>query len=246
MPSAEYTTLSDEDLGAMIAYLKTIPAVDRERGPLSPGPVIRALMVAGQVKLAAEVIDHAAHRPASVEKGITVAHGRYLAAGCTGCHGENLSGGKIPGAPPDWPATANLTPHTSSRLPAWSEQQFLATLRTQKRPDGTALHPLMPAAIGQMTDEEIDLPLDGDPDPAPETTPAAAEARAEDAEALPCGFPSGAAVSSFPIRASQPASRRTSSRPARIGPSLVGALPLPRSETIRHGATPVDGRTRSR
>jgi mono/diheme cytochrome c family protein len=155
MPSAEYTTLSDEDLGAIIAYLKTVPAVDRERGPLKPGPVIRALMVAGQVQLSAEEIDHAAHRPASVPPSPTAEYGKYLAAGCTGCHGPNLSGGKIPGAPPDWPSTANLTSHASSRLNAWTEDQFIATLRTLKRPDGSALHPLMPAAIGQMTDEEL-------------------------------------------------------------------------------------------
>ena len=155
MPSLEYTTLSDEDLGAMIAYLKTIPAVDRERGPVQPGPVIRALMLAGQVQLSAEEIDHAAHRPASVAPSPTAEYGRYLAAACTGCHGPNLSGGKIPGAPPDWPATANLTPHASSRLPAWTEQQFITTLRTLQRPDGSKIHPLMPAAIGQMTDEEL-------------------------------------------------------------------------------------------
>ncbi|MGC4070973.1 MAG: cytochrome c [Nibricoccus sp.] len=155
MPSAEYTTFSDEDLGAIIAYLKTLPAVDRERGPLQPGPAIRALMVAGQVQLAAEEIDHNAHRPASVAASPTAEYGKYLAASCTGCHGPNLSGGRIPGAPPDWPSTANLTPHASSRLPGWNEEQFLATLRTHKRPDGSELHPLMPAAIGQMTDTEL-------------------------------------------------------------------------------------------
>ena len=155
MPSLEYSTLSDEDLGAMIAYLKTIPAVDRERGPVQPGPVIRALMVAGQVHLSAEEIDHAAHRPASVTASVSAEYGKYLAAGCVGCHGPNLSGGKIPGTPPDWPATSNLTPHASSRLNGWNEEQFIATLRTLKRPDGSALHPLMPAAIGQMTDDEL-------------------------------------------------------------------------------------------
>ena len=155
MPSLEYTSFSDEDLGAVIAYLKTIPSVDRASGPLSPGPAIRALMAFGQVQLSAEEIDHAAYRPTSVTPSPTAEYGKYLAASCTGCHGPNLSGGKIPGAPPDWPSTSNLTPHASSRLPQWTEAQFAATLRTLKRPDGTALHPLMPAAIGQMTDTEL-------------------------------------------------------------------------------------------
>lgn len=155
MPSVEYTTLSDEDLAAMIAYLKSVPAVDRERGPVSPGPVLRTLLLAGKFRLSAEDIDHAAHRPASVEPTATAEYGRYLAASCIGCHGPNLSGGKIPGAPPDWPATSNLTPHPSSRVTNWTEADFVSTLRTLKRPDGTSLHPLMPAAIGQMTDLEL-------------------------------------------------------------------------------------------
>lgn len=154
MPAAEYTFLSDEDLGALIAYLKTLPAVDRERGPVAPGPIFRTMMAIGQVTLSADVIDHGGMRPAKVVVEPTVAYGKYLSAGCTGCHGDNLSGGKIPGAPPDWPATSNLTPHASGRLASWSERDFFNVLRTRKRPDGTELSPVMPASFGQMTDVE--------------------------------------------------------------------------------------------
>ncbi|HEX2101291.1 MAG TPA: cytochrome c, partial [Candidatus Synoicihabitans sp.] len=80
---------------------------------------------------------------------------RYLAAGCTGCHGSQFAGGRIPGAPPDWPLAANLTPHESARLRTWSEADFFAALRTQRRPDGSQIHPVMPAAFGQLTDNEI-------------------------------------------------------------------------------------------
>jgi mono/diheme cytochrome c family protein len=45
----------------------------------------------------------------AVERGVTVEYGRYLAAGCVGCHGAGYSGGKIPGTPPDFLPTANLT-----------------------------------------------------------------------------------------------------------------------------------------
>jgi len=155
MPSEEYSTMSDEDLGSIIAYLKTLPAVDRDRGPISLGPVLRVLLVAGQVKLAADTIDHSAARPESVPAVVSAAYGRYLASSCTGCHGQNLSGGKIPGAPPDWPSTANLTPDDASRLNGWNEAQFIQTLRTHTRPDGSALHPRMPAAIGLMDDTEL-------------------------------------------------------------------------------------------
>lgn len=155
MPSAEYTNLSDEDLGAVIAYLKSVPPVDRPRGPMSFGPVLRVLFALGKVKLAGEEIDHAAPRLASVIASADAHYGQYLASSCTGCHGPNLSGGKITGAPPDWPSAANLTRHAASRLSSWTEDQFIQTLRTHQRPDGTELHPVMPKAFAQMSDTEL-------------------------------------------------------------------------------------------
>jgi mono/diheme cytochrome c family protein len=154
MPSIEYANLSDEDLGAMIAYLKSLPAVDRERGPVQLGPLSRGLLLAGEIKLAAEHIDHRAVRPVRVEVEVSREYGHYLAASCAGCHGDNLSGGRIPGGPPDWPAAANLTPHPSGRLVQWSEGDFFTALRQARRPDGSSVHPVMPAAFGQLTDEE--------------------------------------------------------------------------------------------
>lgn len=155
MPSLDYESMSDQDLGALIAYLKSVPPVDRERGPVSLGPIGRMLVVKGDIKLAAEHIDHAAARPASVTPEISPAYGKYLAASCIGCHHPNLSGGPIPGGPPDWPPSSNLTPTPGGPISNWSEADFLAALRTQKRPDGTALSPVMPAAFGQMTDLEL-------------------------------------------------------------------------------------------
>lgn len=155
MPSAEYTTLSDEDLGALIAYLKTVKPVDKDRGPVSPGPILRMLLLTGEVKLGAEEINHAARQPVSVPVATTREYGAYLANSCTGCHGPNLSGGKIPGAPPDWPMAANLTPHASARLKDWTEKDFFTALRTHQRPDGSAIDKVMPAAFGQMKDVEL-------------------------------------------------------------------------------------------
>jgi mono/diheme cytochrome c family protein len=155
MPSHEYTQMSDEDLGATIAYIKTAAPVDRERVPIKVGPVIRLLILLDKVKIAAEHIDHDAPRLASVRAEVTPTYGKYLAASCVGCHGENFSGGKIAGAPPDWPAAANLTRHESSRLPGWTEEQFLNVIRTQVRPDGSKVNPVMPAGFAAMTDTEL-------------------------------------------------------------------------------------------
>jgi cytochrome c553 len=155
MPSHEYTMLSDEDVSAIIAYMKTVPAVDRPRGPVSPGPVVRMLMVLGQFKLAAEEIDHSATQIAAITPTVSVEYGKYLSASCVGCHGTNMSGGKIAGAPPDWPAASNLTPHESTKIRQWDEAQFVSVLRTQQRPDGSKLSPVMPAAFGLMNDVEL-------------------------------------------------------------------------------------------
>jgi hypothetical protein len=54
---------------------------------------------------------------------------------CVGCHGEGMSGGPIPGVPPEWPEAANLTPDATG-LESWSEEQFTRVLRTGVRPDG--------------------------------------------------------------------------------------------------------------
>lgn len=155
MPSEEYAHFTDEDLGALVAFLKSLPAVDRDRVPVTLGPVSRVLLATGKIKLAAEVIDHAHEQPKALVKEPTATYGRYLANGCIGCHGPNLSGGKIDIGPPDWPHAANLTPHPDGHLAKWTEADFIAALRTGKRPDGTALNPVMPRLFGQMDDVEL-------------------------------------------------------------------------------------------
>lgn len=153
MPSQEFSHLSDDDLAAVIAYIKTVPAVNRDRVAIELGPVTRVLLTIGKMKLAAEEIDHANLSPASVTPGVTVEYGRYVSAGCTGCHGPNFSGGKIDIGPPDWPHAANLTP--AGNLAKWSEEDFVRVVRTAKRPDGTELNPVMPRSFGQMDDVEL-------------------------------------------------------------------------------------------
>ena len=153
MPSLEFSHFSNDDLGALIAYMKTLPAVDRDRVAIKVGPVARALILKGDIKLSAEHIDHAGLTPPIIIPGVTAEYGHYLAAGCMGCHGEQLAGGKIPGGPPDWPHSQNLTP--AGDLSKWSEVDFFRNLQTGIRRDGTKVSPVMPIAFGQMNDTEI-------------------------------------------------------------------------------------------
>jgi cytochrome c553 len=159
MPSKQFYALSDADLGALIAYLKTVPAVDHELPASAVSPMGRVLMLVMKdlPLLAAERIDHDAARPPAPRVGVTVEYGKYLAARCTGCHGETLSGGKIPGTPPDWPPALNLTPYPGAAVAQWSEAEFINALRRGVTPRGHQFDTkYMPwKVLGQMTDDEM-------------------------------------------------------------------------------------------
>ncbi len=155
MPSEEYAHFSDADLGNVIAFLKTVPPVDRDPVPFSFGPVTRGRLASGKMKLAAEVIDHPNVNPVAPVKAATVEYGRYLAHGCAGCHGRNFSGGKIEAGPPDWPLARNLTLHPSGNLSRWTEVDFMRAIREGRRPDGSEISPVMPRGFGGMDDEEL-------------------------------------------------------------------------------------------
>lgn len=149
MPSEAFTALSDDDLAAVIGYLRTIPPVDRDWPAPEIGPIARALYLKGGFPLLpVTLIDHEVLRrpPAS---GVTVEYGVYLATigGCRGCHGSGLDGTGAPDAPDI----------TRGRLGAWTEADFMRALRQGVRPDGSAIDPTkMPwVRSGRMTDDEI-------------------------------------------------------------------------------------------
>jgi mono/diheme cytochrome c family protein len=154
MPSHEMKGMSDADLGAIVAFARSLPAVTTARPATRAGPLVRALYLARQVTLLpAEEIDHAKPHPAAVAAEPTPRFGAYLASGCIGCHGPTLSGGPVPGAPPDWKPAANITPAGIGR---YAEADLIRALREGKRPDGTSLDPQMPYRLTKsMTDVEL-------------------------------------------------------------------------------------------
>ena len=155
MPARQWYYLSDEDLGDLIAYLKTLPPVNKELPKRSMGPMGRLLVVLGKLPTpGAGKIDHDAPRPSTPPEGVTVEYGEYLAHTCVVCHGPNLNGSVIP--IPNTPGlhVPNLTP--GGELGAWSEQDFINTLRTGVTPSGHQLSDQMPwKYVGQMTDDEL-------------------------------------------------------------------------------------------
>ena len=154
MPSHEFAEIADDDLAAIVAYAQSLPPVRSTVPATRPGPIVRALHLAGQfVLLPAEQIDHARPHAAHVDAEPTAKYGDYLARGCIGCHGPNLSGGKIPGAPPEWKPAANIT---SKGIAHYTEADFIRALRTGVRPGGTPIDTLMPWRLTkEMTDVEL-------------------------------------------------------------------------------------------
>lgn len=154
MPSNTFYYMSDEDLGALIAYLKSLPPVDNELPARRIEPVGRVMMAVGMMPpLAVDRIDHSTPPPAAPEPGVTVAYGKYLSHTCTECHGVNLNGAPF-GPPGQEVPTPNLTP--GGTLAAWSEAEFITTLRTGVTPGGYELNEEMPwQSYGQMRDDEL-------------------------------------------------------------------------------------------
>jgi mono/diheme cytochrome c family protein len=155
MPARIWNQLSDKDLGALIAYLKSVPPVDNELPQRKIGPAFRLTLALGKAPVSeASLIDHSASRPPAPEAGITPVYGKYLALTCTTCHGPNLNGGTIRDLNGELVTALNLTP--GGELQGWSEADFMTTLRTGVTPSGHSLNEIMPwRYVGQMTDDEI-------------------------------------------------------------------------------------------
>jgi mono/diheme cytochrome c family protein len=154
MPSYAYARLSDRDLGAMVAYLKTLQPVDHELPAFRLRPLGRALVAAGAFndefvarKIAAEA------RYEEVEPGLSLEYGEYLATigGCISCHRPDLKGG--PAGPPEAPPAADISP---AALASWDQADFFRAMREGRRPDGSEISEFMPwPVMKQMKDEEL-------------------------------------------------------------------------------------------
>ena len=154
MPAYEYNSLSNQDLGALIAYLKSLPPVNKQVPAISLRPMAYVLTHFDKIPLvAAEKVDHTAKSKQVVQPEITPDYGRYVAVSCTGCHRDNFKGGQalIPGSP----SVPNIS--GTGMVGKWSEEQFIQTLKTGVTPEGKKLDPkYMP---WNMTKEYTDVEI---------------------------------------------------------------------------------------
>lgn len=159
MPSDFYSHYSDEDLGAVVAYLKSVPPVDNDLGQRRigfPGSILGGTVGFNDFTRIND-IDHANVGKVAPAEGVTVEYGKYLTqvSACGECHGPDLAGITLAEGEDGPPAGPNLTP--GGELQGWTEQDFITALRTGQTPSGRQLDDeQMPWSIlGQMTDTEL-------------------------------------------------------------------------------------------
>lgn len=155
MPAEDFHEMGDADVAALVAYLQSLPASANDPGALEIRPMAKVMYAFGKFPLLpAETIDHSPRPRIIPPVAASADYGRYLAHGCTGCHGANFAGQHVPGTPPSFPDAANLTP---AALGQWTKDDFRRALREGKRPDGSQIDPFMPwPAFSKMNDAEID------------------------------------------------------------------------------------------
>lgn len=155
MPSEDYARLTDDDLGALVAHVRSFEPGEGRRAVLELPPVVTLLYGFGAIEDAAAKIDHAVPPPTPIAPAVSPEHGAYVAQMCRGCHGPEFAGGPIPGGPPDWPPAANLTPGRGSVMARYpTADAFVAMLRSGQRPDGGAIAVMPFASLRELDDTD--------------------------------------------------------------------------------------------
>jgi mono/diheme cytochrome c family protein len=144
-------------MAALVAFLQQMRPVPGAKAVIDVPAQVKALYAFGMIQDASEKIDHAQAPARLVAAAVTPEYGAYVANACIGCHGATLSGGRIPGTPPSWPAAANLTSGKGSAMVRYpTAELFVAMLRSGHRPDGKPISPVMPfASLKQMNDTDV-------------------------------------------------------------------------------------------
>lgn len=154
MPSNFYRELNQEDLGDIIAYLKTLQPSAEAGPPNTTGPYLWNFVMSNPQGLpAVKMIDHEQTAvPIGPDADNTLEYGEYLALPCKSCHGDDFAG--VPNLERLMVSSPNITPYN---LGDWTEEDFFRTVREGALPNGRFIpQTLMPwEAIGQLTDGEL-------------------------------------------------------------------------------------------
>jgi mono/diheme cytochrome c family protein len=142
VPLMSFSDLADDDLRAIVSYLRSVPPVTQ------PAPPHRLSMLGEfAVKVLLDRQGPSEQPPSRITPERTAAYGRYLAhtvAGCHGCHtqrnkltggfvGPAFAGGLVLDEPEGRFVTPNLTPIAGGIVSGLTEQEFIERFRVRGR-----------------------------------------------------------------------------------------------------------------
>jgi len=128
------TTISDQDLGDLIAYLKQIPPVNSDESAIKWGPIIPIASAIGVFPPVAGTIDHNAPRPPDPAPAVTKEYGKYLSAICAQCHIGGIA----------------------YAVKNWKQEDFIHAINTGYAPDGKLIGPTMSSqTFREMNEKEL-------------------------------------------------------------------------------------------
>jgi len=156
MEAEWWSGLSDADTLALVAYIRTLPAVHNEVPDSQLTFTAKALIALGVVKAQPAISEPVVAPPV----GATAEYGEYLvyhAASCVGCHTprnpnngqfdltQPFAGGLFSFPEEGFTTTgSNLTPDPATGIGNWTEEQFITAMQKGLRPDETVILPFMP------------------------------------------------------------------------------------------------------
>ena len=147
MPSAMFAHISEEDLGDIIAYVRSAPAQEGPMRETTMRPLGRLGIVMGQFAPVVQQVDHNLHPPATTDTRDPLRYGEYLVmTTCSECHGQDLKGHDFLKAP-------NLL-----AAQAYSEEAFFHLMRTGLGVGDRKLGKMTEAGstrFPQLTDDEV-------------------------------------------------------------------------------------------
>jgi mono/diheme cytochrome c family protein len=128
MPAGNFRNMSDEDVQAMVAYLRSQPPIG---GPIPSTQfnVLGAIFTnLSDFRTAQSPVGHVTAPQAG-----TPEYGKYLVdvIGCRDCHGAQLQGKVDNGQPGPTPG-----PNLTQIVPKWTEEEFMAFFNTGTLPGG--------------------------------------------------------------------------------------------------------------
>jgi cytochrome c553 len=150
MPSEMYVNLRDDELAALLGYLRSLPVGGATTPPIEWRILARVALVAGEFEPAPALVANARiNRPPDVGKH---ASGRHTAlTACSECHGADLSG--VPGVF-GWPDTPDLAIAAAYDVDAFRRLMRTGIARGDR--ELTMMSDVARSRFSQLTDDEVD------------------------------------------------------------------------------------------